>query len=850
MNRRIEKLIAVSIPAAILLLFMGLLYASSVPTPVISVDSGFYEEPFMVTVKVPPGCTVYYTIDGTEPDESSEKYISGILIYDRTPEDAYLANIEDISGQTLWVGGGNFYQPSHPIPKATVLTVRVLDRHGRWSDPIQNFYYVGEDYKKYQDITVVSLAVSPDDLFGENGIYINGEEYNSYVEQNGLSRLETDELNGIWELANWRKTGEEYRKDAFISILKDGQVYQSGAEINIAGHTSRIYPQKSFTIRLDKANDWVIIDDHFSTTGTAIQGLSSFKLRNGGTQNQNNFLNDYICQALSSELAFDTQAQQLCVLFLNGEYWGIYELTERYTEEYFYIHYGLKKQNHPALIKSGLYLDVGREDAKANYDSLVAWIMETDLTKEETYQELCDKIDVASLVQLYAVNTYLTNMDFVNNNIACWSYQDSENSQYVKWKWMMYDCDTIFNDVDTASMLEVFLNEDPLFEKLCQNDCFCHELANTIRNLQDTIFSPEQVNGFIDETINELMPFIEDHYDRIGPAENAALETSQKEDYFKRYGESIKTYLLQKSREDTSFIEAFLIENRYFTSETVQLSGEDWNAEHYIINGISSNEGTRTWTNDKEMHFKSLYFGEGYPNVKCRMKLSIQSTYGTQRINVIVNGQEVYCGSISGPGEICIPFLTGENGRADISLYLPDAVSPQELGEGSDKRKLALALQSITFEQNSPSPLKEYEYVPAEMILFYGKDWNADHFIANGIGMNEGTHTWFEGNEINFYSSNYGDGTSRTDCRMRLSIRDTLGEQRLIVLVNGEEIMCESVIGSSEMIIPFFTDENGSAQITFHLPDAISPKELGESDDSRVLSLDMASILIEEKRFN
>ena len=122
MNRRIERLLAVSIPAAILLLFAGLLHASSVPTPIISVDSGFYGEEFMVTVKVPPGCTAYYTTDGTAPDENSEIYSSGILIYNRTPEDAQLANINGVSGQTLWIGGGDIFQPSSPIPKATVLT--------------------------------------------------------------------------------------------------------------------------------------------------------------------------------------------------------------------------------------------------------------------------------------------------------------------------------------------------------------------------------------------------------------------------------------------------------------------------------------------------------------------------------------------------------------------------------------------------------------------------------------------------------------------------------------------------------------------------------------------------------
>ncbi len=92
------------------------------------------------------------------------------------------------------------------------------------------------------------------------------------------------------------------------------------------------------------------------------------------------------------------------------------------------------------------------------------------------------------------------------------------------------------------------------------------------------------------------------------------------------------------------------------------------------------------------------------------MNLSIGSTYGEQQISVIVNEQEVYRGSVSSAAELTIPFLTDDHGRAAISLYLPDAVSPRELGEGPDRRKLSLSLRSITFEQNSPIPRRSYEF--------------------------------------------------------------------------------------------------------------------------------------------
>lgn len=42
--------------------------------PVISLESGVYNEPQVITVTVPAGCSVYYTVDGSDPDRSSRIY--------------------------------------------------------------------------------------------------------------------------------------------------------------------------------------------------------------------------------------------------------------------------------------------------------------------------------------------------------------------------------------------------------------------------------------------------------------------------------------------------------------------------------------------------------------------------------------------------------------------------------------------------------------------------------------------------------------------------------------------------------------------------------------------------------
>ena len=54
---------------------------------VFSVESGFYEEPFTLVLSAPVGTEIYYTLDGSEPDEHAMKYTEPIQIEDATKND-------------------------------------------------------------------------------------------------------------------------------------------------------------------------------------------------------------------------------------------------------------------------------------------------------------------------------------------------------------------------------------------------------------------------------------------------------------------------------------------------------------------------------------------------------------------------------------------------------------------------------------------------------------------------------------------------------------------------------------------------------------------------------------------
>lgn len=133
--------------------------------------------------------------------------------------------------------------------------------------------------------------------------------------------------------------------------------------------------------------------------------------------------------------------------------------------------------------------------------------------------------------------------------------------------------------------------------------------------------------------------------------------------------------------------------------ETIWLSGEEYNAEDYMITGISSNELTHTWTEEKEVDFTlkstDLQISDSYYIHICVAGLVNDS----QRVILSCNGEEIYNGTLYGASEILAPFSVANHQPLSFSMFLPDAVSPKELGLGDDTRTLALSLTSIACEK-------------------------------------------------------------------------------------------------------------------------------------------------------
>jgi len=252
--------------------------------------------------------------------------------------------------------------------------------------------------------------------------------------------------------ANYNQKGPEWERPANIEIFEDGKsVVSQNVGIRTKGAASRAWAQKSFNIftRQDYGKGEVEYD-LFEGKATkeknnkVIDKFNGFTIRNGGNDNMAGFFRDSVNQSLVGDRDMATQATSECILFIDGEFWGIYQLMEKYNSDYFKSHYGIKK-NDVALVKNGK-LEDGNDQDLSDWNNLLNEISKADMTSDAVYQQIAEKLDIQSFIDYFAAQIYWGNHDWPSNNNAAWRSNavDPENP-YADGKWRMVLFDTEYS---------------------------------------------------------------------------------------------------------------------------------------------------------------------------------------------------------------------------------------------------------------------------------------------------------------------------------------------------------------------------------------------------------------------
>jgi hypothetical protein len=524
--------------------------------PRFSRTGGYYEGPFELKLEAEGAYTkIYYTLDGSEPTTDDLVYDAPISIHSRRGEPAVLAYQQEMSPR--WV------PPVGDVFQATVVRARVFDKNGKNSSPTVTHTFIVDETKRYT-LPVVSLTTNPDYFFDyEYGIYVMGRAYDELYDPN-------PDLNPWERTANYKLYGEEWQRPIHIEFFEpNGELgFSQDAGVRIQGTATRERPQKSLRIYAsdyDRQNDTINYELFPGLmnpiTGEPVNSFKTVVLRNGGSDWGFTLFRDAFMQSLVSHMLINTQAQRPVVVFLDGEYWGIYNLRERADEYYLASYYNLDPSEIVVMEGNGA-LNAGSLGDGQPYFDMLDFIREYDITDTENYAHIQTQMDVKNYIDYQIAEIYLNNTNWPHANVKFWRKKidgydpDAPYGHDGRWRWIIYDTDFGFgfdgrelavehNNLLNATHPELHEWAGELFSSLLENPEFRTAFINRFADQLNTSFTPSQVIDRIDQMQAAREPEIAEMIRRWRGSDATVEQWHNSVDLLRYFGENRPGFVRQ-----------------------------------------------------------------------------------------------------------------------------------------------------------------------------------------------------------------------------------------------------------------------------------------------------------------
>ena len=448
-----------------------------------SKKDAFQEEAFDLALSAGIwGGTIYYTLNGDTPT---------------TESDIYTAPIRVEAG----------------LPMTTTVVKAMVVRLGVESSVFTQTYFVGQGASRLFDTMVVSLTTDQANLYDEKtGIFTNWDQVN-------------DE-NGSWERPAYI---EFYEQDGTPMIAQ-------GTGIAVSGHGSRGFDQKSIKLIASKQYDMdhpTFQYDFFETdmagnpTG---QSYNRLVLRNGGSDHEGTMIKWNVVSRLGKEAGIICAGARPGVLFINGKYYGIIQMQEKYTHYNVSAAIGARKQDitkyEPNEVNSSRFGEY--------YGKIHA-----DLNDPGRQASLEAAVDMTDMLRRYAVNCIMNNIDWPFHNFLSWKCGTGTNSPYAdgKVRFFLYDLDGVYGDTGNSEIANVFdyLMQEPVADMtdtlslLMKSDKYRTQFVNMVCDLTNTTFAADHVLQIIDEEDQKIAHSMALYYTDAERARQQAAVDDMKE---------------------------------------------------------------------------------------------------------------------------------------------------------------------------------------------------------------------------------------------------------------------------------------------------------------------------------
>lgn len=485
-----------------------------VQAPIFSVRGGVLGGPLTLTLTPPrEGDVIRYTIDGSEPTRRSPAY-------------------------------------SGPFELNETTVIRAVVSGALNSHTVTHTYVIGANH----NLPVLALAADPENFEFSDGYLYGFGDHMFTAQGNIIGNFPYNSSNA------WKRDREIAASFEFYEP-NDGETARMKVGIKIfGGWGSRGYPQKSMALFARREYGYGKIRHQFFPD-REVDSFESIVLRNSGNDNQSTwstyprwpidafstpvghgsyFVNgnftlfrDAMMQSLVAETGLDTQGYRPTVVYLNGDYWGIYNIREKFSEHYVESTHGVPGDEIDLIEGYG-----GANSGSATtYNQMRNFIAGNSMSDPRNYRTVKSRyLDIDNFIDYHLAVIYGQNFDI--GNIKCWRGQSGSDG---KFRWMLYDQDYSFNlwkpEVYIPAMRRDYADYDNMFtfytnpvgsgtgwpnsggrtlllRRLLENDEFKESLVQRCADLLNTLLASDRVVARIDAMADVIRPEMERHLKR------------------------------------------------------------------------------------------------------------------------------------------------------------------------------------------------------------------------------------------------------------------------------------------------------------------------------------------------
>ena len=354
------------------------------PPVEVTPGSGRFAGPVTVQLYPPvPGSLLYYTLDGSDPTVDGQEYTAPL-----------------------------------ELVATTVLRAVALDDGMPVSAVTTATYLVGES----TSLPVLSLVTDPAHLWDEaTGIYVNLEERGrSWERPVTMEWLTPEGEPGFSVEAGLRIHGGGSR----LTAKKSFRLYFRGEY----GPRELVYPL--FGMEPGQTYDRLVLragyNDSWSSAGKAWSS--------GGVVV---YVRDPLVRALHEAMGQVAVQGRWVALYLNGVYWGLYDLTERIDDTFLAAHFDASEWY------------VSSADVLHRWNQFVDWVNGTDLSATAQYEQVAQQLDIENFTSYFLLNIWAQNVDWPHNNRIVARPREGGGGD-GRWRFIVWDAETAFMNTENT----------------------------------------------------------------------------------------------------------------------------------------------------------------------------------------------------------------------------------------------------------------------------------------------------------------------------------------------------------------------------------------------------------------